>query len=49
MATLHQRLIAMMTKEEVTEVVVAYCDENKISYNQRLTELGINDWPLYSA
>ena len=38
----------MMTKEEVAEVV-AYCDENKISYKQRLTELGISDWSFYSA
>lgn len=30
---------AMMTKEEVAQVS-AYCDENKISYKQRLTELG---------
>lgn len=37
-----------MTKEEVAEVV-AYCDENKISYKQRLTELGISDWSFYSA
>ncbi len=37
-----------MTKEEVAEVV-AYCDENKISYKQRLSELGISDWSFYSA
>ena len=29
----------MMTKEEVAQVI-AYCDENKISYKQRLEELG---------
>lgn len=28
----------MMTKEEVAQVI-AYCDENKISYKQRLSEL----------
>ena len=37
-----------MTKEEVAEVV-AYCEENKISYKQRLSELGISDWSFYSA
>ena len=31
----------MMTKEEVAQVI-AYCDENKISYKQRLSELGIS-------
>ena len=30
-----------MTKEEVAQVI-AYCDENKISYKQRLAELGVN-------
>ena len=30
----------MMTKEEVAQVI-AYCDENKISYKQRLEELGV--------
>ena len=30
-----------MTKEEVVQVI-AYCDENKISYKQRLSELGIS-------
>ena len=33
----------MMTKEEVAQVI-AYCDENKISYKQRLAELRINPW-----
>lgn len=42
---LHQRLRAMMTKEEVAQVI-AYCDENKISYKQRLAELGVNPWLL---
>ena len=32
-----------MTKEEVAQVV-AYCEENKISYKQRLEELGINPY-----
>ena len=31
----------MMTKEEVAQIIT-YCDENKISYKQRLSELGIN-------
>ena len=38
----------MMTKEEVAQVI-AYCDENKISYKQRLAELGINPWNFYDA
>ena len=29
-----------MTKEEVAQVI-AYCDENKIIYNQRLSDLVI--------
>lgn len=38
----------MMTEEEVAQVI-AYCDENKISYKQRLSELGINPWNFYDA
>jgi hypothetical protein len=38
----------MMTKEEVADVV-AYCEENKVSYKQRLAELGINAWNFYDA
>ena len=38
----------MMTKEEVTQVI-AYCDENKSSYKQRLAELRINPWSFYDA
>ena len=38
----------MMTKEEVAQVI-AYCDENKISYKQRLAELRINPWSFYDA
>ena len=37
-----------MTKEEVAQVI-AYCDENKISYKQRLAELRINPWSFYDA
>lgn len=37
-----------MTKEEVARVI-AYCDENKISYKQRLSELGVNPWRFYDA
>ena len=37
-----------MTKEEVAQVI-AYCDENKISYKQRLSELGISPWNFYDA
>jgi len=36
----------MMTKEEVAQII-AYCDENKISYKQRLSELGINPGSFY--
>ena len=38
----------MTTKEEVAQVI-AYCDENKTSYKQRLSELGINPWNFYDA
>ena len=38
----------MMTKEEVAEVV-AYCEANKISYKQRLEELGVSAWSFYDA
>lgn len=38
----------MMTKEEVAQVI-AYCDENKISYKRRLSELGISPWCFYDA
>ena len=38
----------MMTKEEVAQVI-AYCDENKISYKQRLSALGISPWNFYDA
>ena len=37
-----------MTKVEVAQVI-AYCDENKISYKQRLSELGISPWRFYDA
>ena len=37
-----------MTKEEVAQVI-AYCDENKISYKQLLSELGISPWSFYDA
>lgn len=29
--------------------MVAYCEENKVSYQQRLAELGINAWSFYNA
>lgn len=38
----------MMTKEEVAQVI-AYCDENKISYRQRLSDLRIAPWTFYDA
>ena len=37
-----------MTKEEVVQVI-AYCDEHKNSYKQRLSELGISQWSFYGA
>ena len=38
----------MMTQEEVAQVI-AYCEENKVSYKQRLDELGIAAWMFYDA
>ena len=38
----------MMTKEEVAQVIT-YCEENKISYKQRLAEMGVNPWNFYDA
>ena len=37
-----------MTKEEDAQVIT-YCDESKISYKQRLSELGISPWGFYDA
>ncbi len=37
-----------MTKEEVAGIV-AYCEEKKISYKQRLDELGIPTWKFYDS
>ena len=37
-----------MTKEEVAQVI-ANCEVNKISYKQRLAELGISPWSFYDA
>jgi len=37
-----------MTKEEVAQVIT-YCEENKISYKQRLAEMGVNPWSFYDA
>lgn len=39
---------AMMTKEEVA-AIVAYCQENKVSFKQRLAELGVPEWTFYEA
>ena len=38
----------MMTKEEGLQGI-AYCDENKISHRQRLSELGVSPWSFYDA
>lgn len=38
----------MMTKEEVA-AIVTYCQENKVSFKQRLAELGIHEWSFYEA
>lgn len=45
---MHQKRTIVMTKEEVAQIV-AYCEENKISYKQRLVELGIGEGRLYNA
>ena len=37
-----------MTQEEVAQVI-AYCEENKVSYKQRLDELGIDARMIYDA
>lgn len=37
-----------MTKEEAAHVI-AYCDDNKFSYKQFLSERGINPWNFYDA
>lgn len=37
-----------MTKEEVAQVIT-YCEENKISYKQRLAEMGVTPWSFYDA
>ena len=37
-----------MTKEEGAQVI-AYCEENKISYKQCLSEFGISPWSFYDA
>ena len=37
-----------MTKEDVTKETVYY-GENKISYKQPLSELGINLWSFYDS
>ena len=37
-----------MTKEEVAGIV-AYCEGKKISYKQRLDELGIPTWKFYDS
>ena len=37
-----------MKKEEVAGIV-AYCEEKKISYKQRLDELGIPTWKFYDS
>lgn len=45
---MHKKGTAMMTQEEVAQVI-AYCEENKVSYKQRLDELGIAAWMFYDA
>ncbi len=37
-----------MTKEEIARIV-SYCEENKVSYRQRLSELGVKPWNFYDA
>lgn len=38
----------MMTKEDVASIVT-YCEEHKISFKQRIEELGIPAWSFYEA
>ena len=38
----------MMTKEEVA-AIVSYCQENKVSFKQRLAEMGIQEWTFYES
>jgi len=38
----------MKTKEEVAQVT-SYCAEHKVSYKQRLSELGVPVWRFYDA
>lgn len=37
-----------MTKEEVVEII-SYCEEHKMSYQKRLSELGIPLWKFYDS
>lgn len=37
-----------MTKEEVAQVI-AYCNENKVSYKHRLEEIRVTSWSFYDA
>lgn len=48
MVPLQQKSRVMLTKEEVSGIV-AYCAEKKISYKQRLDELGIPTWKFYDS
>mgnify|MGYP004556296515 FL=1 len=38
----------MMTREEVAEIMT-YCQEQTVSYKDRLAELGIAPWRFYDA
>lgn len=38
----------MMTKEEVA-AIVTYCEENGVSYKDRLNELGVSPWKFYDS
>lgn len=38
----------MLSKEEIVGIV-AYCQQNKVSYNSRCQELGIRMWRFYEA
>ena len=38
----------MMTKEDVMDII-AYCKQNKVTYDKRLKELGLSQWRFYDA
>lgn len=45
---MHDNKYSMMTKEEVA-AVVAYCEDHKVRFKDRLEELGIPVWKFYDS